>query len=88
METPQLLRTSSVAHRALQCARPFDEVHRALIDFAPALRPELGKRNSSHRTTRLAKAVASSIEPCRCSLDTSALRDQLLFGLELQKYCA
>ena len=41
MAAPRLLRTFSVEHRALQCARPFDEVHRALIDSVPALKPEL-----------------------------------------------
>ena len=43
MGTPRLLRTFSVAHRALQCARPFDEVHRALIDSVPAVKPELSE---------------------------------------------
>ena len=41
MGAPRLLRTFSVEHRALHCARPFDEVHRALIDSVPALKPEL-----------------------------------------------
>ena len=41
MTAPRLLRTLSVEHRALQCARPFDEVHRALIDSVPALKPEV-----------------------------------------------
>ena len=41
MAGPRFLRTFSVEHRVLQCARPFDEVHRALIDSVPALKPEL-----------------------------------------------
>ena len=41
MGAPRLLRTLSVEHRALECARPFEEVHRALIDSVPALRPEV-----------------------------------------------
>jgi hypothetical protein len=40
---PQLVRTLLVEHRALQCARPFDEVHRALIDSVPALKPEVSE---------------------------------------------
>jgi len=40
MAVPRLLRTLSVEHRALTCARSFDEVHRALIDSVPALKPE------------------------------------------------
>lgn len=43
MATPRLLRTLSVEHRALECARPFDEVHRALIDSVPALKPEVSE---------------------------------------------
>ena len=43
MAAPQLLRTLSVEHRALQCARPFDEVHRALIESVPALKPEVSE---------------------------------------------
>jgi hypothetical protein len=41
MTAPRLLRTLSVEHRALQCARPFEEVHRTLIDALPALTPEV-----------------------------------------------
>jgi len=33
----------AVEHRALQCARPFDEVHRALIDSVPALKREVSE---------------------------------------------
>lgn len=43
MAAPRLLRTLSVEHRALQCARSFDEVHRALIDLLPALKPEVSE---------------------------------------------
>jgi len=43
MAAPRLLRTLSVEHRALPCARPFDEVHRALIDSVPALKPEVSE---------------------------------------------
>ena len=43
MAAPRLLRTLSVEHRALRCARPFDEVHRALIDSVPALKPEVSE---------------------------------------------
>lgn len=41
MAASRLVRTLSVEHRALQCARPFDEVHRALVDSLPALKPEV-----------------------------------------------
>jgi uncharacterized protein DUF302 len=43
MATPRLVRTVSVEHRSLQCARSFDEVHRALIDSVPALKPEVSE---------------------------------------------
>jgi len=43
MAATRLLRTLSVEHRALQCARPFDQVHSALIDSVPALRPEVSE---------------------------------------------
>ena len=43
MAAPRLLRTLAVEHRALQCARPIDEVHRALIDSVPALKPEVSE---------------------------------------------
>jgi hypothetical protein len=43
MAAPRLLRTLAVEHRAVQCARPFDEVHRALIDSVPALKPEVSE---------------------------------------------
>jgi Domain of unknown function DUF302 len=43
MAAPRLLRTLSVQHRALQCVRPFDEVHKALIDSVPALKPEVSE---------------------------------------------
>ena len=43
MAAPRLLRTLAVEHRALQCARPFDEVHRASIDSVPALKPEVSE---------------------------------------------
>ena len=43
MAAPRLLRTLSVEHRALPCVRPFDEVHRALIDPVPALKPEVSE---------------------------------------------
>lgn len=41
MAASRLVRTLSIEHRALQCARPFDEVHRALVDSLPALKPEV-----------------------------------------------
>jgi hypothetical protein len=43
MAAPRLLRTLSVEHCALQCPRPFDEVHSALIDSVPALKPEVSE---------------------------------------------
>jgi hypothetical protein len=43
MATPRTLRTLSVEHCALQCARPFEQVHRALIDSLPALKPEVSE---------------------------------------------
>jgi hypothetical protein len=43
MAAARLLRTLSVEHRALQCALPFDEVHRALTDSVPALKPEVSE---------------------------------------------
>jgi hypothetical protein len=43
MPAPWLLRSLSVEHRALQCARPFDVVHEALIDSVPALKPEVSE---------------------------------------------
>jgi len=43
MGAPRLLRRLSVEHRALDCARPFDAVHGALIDSVPALRPEVSE---------------------------------------------
>ena len=39
--TPRLLRKVSLEHRALECARPFGAVHKALIESVPALKPEL-----------------------------------------------
>jgi len=41
MTTPRLVRTVSVEHRSCRCARCFDEVHRAVIDSVPALKPEV-----------------------------------------------
>ena len=43
MTIPRSVRTLSVEHRALYCDRSFDEVHRALIDSLPALRPEVSE---------------------------------------------
>lgn len=43
MAAPRLLRTLSVEHRALRCARSFDEVHRALIESVPTLKPEVSE---------------------------------------------
>ncbi len=43
MANPRLLRTLLVEHRALECARSFDEVHRALIDSVPALKSEVSE---------------------------------------------
>jgi hypothetical protein len=43
MATPRSVRTVSVEHRSLQCARSFDEVHRAVIDSVPALKPEVSE---------------------------------------------
>jgi hypothetical protein len=46
---PRLLRKISVEHRALECSRSFEAVHRALIESVPALKPEiiqmLGRRD-------------------------------------------
>ncbi len=41
MTTSRLLRTLTVEHRIMECARPFDEVHRALLAAVPALKPEV-----------------------------------------------
>jgi hypothetical protein len=35
------LRNLVIEHRALECVRPFDEVHSALVGSLPALKPEL-----------------------------------------------
>ena len=43
MAATRLLRTLSVEHRALQCTRPFDEVHRAVLDSVPVLKPEVSE---------------------------------------------
>jgi hypothetical protein len=43
MPWPKLFRTVSVEHRSLQCARSFDEAHRALIASVPALKPEVSE---------------------------------------------
>lgn len=43
MAPSRLLRTLAVEHRVLRCARPFDEVHRALIAAVPALKPEVSE---------------------------------------------
>ena len=43
MLAPCISRALSVEHRALQCARSFDEVHQALIDSVPALKPEVSE---------------------------------------------
>lgn len=41
MLAPRLLRKLVIEHCALECVRPFDEVHRALVGSLPALKPEL-----------------------------------------------
>jgi len=43
MVAPRLLRKLVIEHRALECARPFDEVHSALVASLPALKPELSE---------------------------------------------
>src|SRR6266566_1678208 len=43
MGSPRLLRKLAIDHCALECARPFDEVHRALVDSLPNLKPELSE---------------------------------------------
>ena len=43
MVAPRLLRKLEIEHRALECARPFDEVHSALVRSLPALKPELSE---------------------------------------------
>jgi hypothetical protein len=43
MAPSRLLRTLAVEHRLLQCTRPFDEVHAALIAAVPALKPEVSE---------------------------------------------
>ena len=40
MSSSRLLRTYSVEHRALVCARPFDEAHKRLVDTVPPLNLE------------------------------------------------
>ena len=39
----RLLRKVSVEHRALECSRPFEAVHKALVESVPALKPELSE---------------------------------------------
>jgi Domain of unknown function DUF302 len=43
MVAPRLLRKLVIEHRALECTRPFDEVHSALVESLPALKPELSE---------------------------------------------
>jgi len=43
MDASQLVRVVSVEHHALQCARPFEAVHKALVESVPTLKPELGE---------------------------------------------
>src|SRR4029077_9411759 len=43
MVAPRVLRKLTIEHRALECARPFEEVHGALVDSLPALKPELSE---------------------------------------------
>jgi len=43
MAAPRLLRKLEIEHRALECVRPFDEVHSALVGSLPALKPELSE---------------------------------------------
>jgi hypothetical protein len=43
MAAPRLVRTVSVEHRFLECSRSFEEVHRAVIDLVPALKPEVSE---------------------------------------------
>ena len=43
MAVPRLLRQLVIEHRALECTRPFAEVHRALIESLPALKPEVSE---------------------------------------------
>ena len=43
MSTPRLLRNLTIEHRALECARSFGEVHRALVASLPALKPEVAE---------------------------------------------
>jgi len=43
MTASRLLRTLTIDHRIMECARPFDEVHRALIASVPALKPEVSE---------------------------------------------
>jgi len=43
MVAPRLLRNLVIEHRALECVRPFDEVHSALVGSLPALKPELSE---------------------------------------------
>ena len=57
MSASRLLRTVAVEHRAIECRRSFDEVHRALISILPALKPELGEM--------LARADAGMIAQAR-----------------------
>jgi hypothetical protein len=39
----RLLRKLSVEHRALECTRPFEVVHKAFIESVPAVKPELSE---------------------------------------------
>jgi hypothetical protein len=43
MVAPRVLPKLTIEHRALECARPFEEVHRTLVDSLPALKPELSE---------------------------------------------
>jgi hypothetical protein len=56
MAASRLLRTLSVEHRALHCARAFDEVHRALVGSLPVLRPELSEMLIRGETEKVAVA--------------------------------
>ena len=57
MGYPRLLRKVAIDHCALECARPFDEVHSALVESLPALKPELSDILSRGERDKVVHAV-------------------------------
>jgi Domain of unknown function DUF302 len=57
MAGPRLLRTLTFEHRALECARSFEEVHAALIDLVPVPKPEVSEILVRGGTEKVAAAA-------------------------------